>query len=217
MSLALCNYYWKKSVVRYGLGFCLFVWLFGLVFKLDHLILFSKMLCCLGVTMYIYVDMYPYIIIVICIYHVLISFDLVAVVEGSNTTEIDKEEKDQTTQDPDLTTGKCPPTAFRINTWYFNLWANKSNGLFLSLFFLIFLFVNHSLVPWLSASLVSSTYSAWSCHSLLIRLSLCPLANFPFLLWLLICGYSSNFTSPSLILPLILKGFIHPQNCSYWH
>lgn len=50
---------------------------------------------------------YSYIVIGIC--HVFISFNLVAVMEDSSTTESDKEEKEQTTQDPDLATGKHPP------------------------------------------------------------------------------------------------------------
>lgn len=36
-----------------------------------------------------------------------VSFTLVTVIEDSSTSEMEEEE--QTTQDPDLTTGKCPP------------------------------------------------------------------------------------------------------------
>lgn len=50
-----------------------------------------------------------YVYIVSCIYHILLSFTLVAVTEDSSTSEIDKKEEEQTTQDPDLITGKCPP------------------------------------------------------------------------------------------------------------
>ena len=44
-----------------------------------------------------------------CIYHVFISFNLVAVMEDSSTTESDKDEKEQTAEDPDLATGKHSP------------------------------------------------------------------------------------------------------------
>ncbi|XP_077619194.1 cytotoxic and regulatory T-cell molecule [Crocuta crocuta] len=56
----------------------------------------------------------------------------VAVVEGSNTTEIDKEEKDQTTQDPDLTT--------EANLQYVGVIRRKNGILLLTLVsFLIFI------------------------------------------------------------------------------
>lgn len=45
-----------------------------------------------------------------------VSFTLVAVMEDFRTLETDKEEEEQTTQDPDLTTGECPPLHFRVNT-----------------------------------------------------------------------------------------------------
>lgn len=37
-----------------------------------------------------------------------VSFTLVTVMEDSSTSEINKKEEEQTTEDPDLTTGKCP-------------------------------------------------------------------------------------------------------------
>ena len=40
---------------------------------------------------------------------VLLSFISVAVLEGSSTSEIGKDGEEQTTQDPDVTSGKCPP------------------------------------------------------------------------------------------------------------
>lgn len=46
---------------------------------------------------------------VTCIFHVLISFDLVAVMEDSSVTESDKEEKERPAEDPALATGKHPP------------------------------------------------------------------------------------------------------------
>lgn len=73
-----------------------------LVFYEDHFIWFPKLLQ--GdyghiYTLYIYSYMY-----ISCV-----SFTLVTVMEDSSTSEIDEEEEEQTTQNPDLTTGKCPP------------------------------------------------------------------------------------------------------------
>lgn len=42
----------------------------------------------------------------ICSY---VLFTLVTVTEDFSTSETDKEEEEQTTEDPDLITGKCPP------------------------------------------------------------------------------------------------------------
>lgn len=38
-----------------------------------------------------------------------VALTLVAAMEDFSTSVTDKEEEGQTTQDPDLTTGKCPP------------------------------------------------------------------------------------------------------------
>lgn len=38
-----------------------------------------------------------------------VPLTLVAVMEDFSTSAVDKEEEEQTTRDPDLTTGKCPP------------------------------------------------------------------------------------------------------------
>lgn len=44
-----------------------------------------------------------------------VSLTLAAAMEDFSTSVMDKEEEEQTTQDPDLPTGKSP-TTFRINT-----------------------------------------------------------------------------------------------------
>lgn len=104
-----------------------------------------------------------------------------------------------------------------MNTWHFNLLINKSIGPFQSSFFLTFLWVNHSLAPWLSR-LPGFPHTLWSCDFLLTTPSLCPLANFPSSeLWLLKCGYTSDFMSPSLVLSLILKKVIRSQDCCCCH
>uniref|UniRef100_A0A8C5XBU6 Cytotoxic and regulatory T cell molecule n=1 Tax=Microcebus murinus TaxID=30608 RepID=A0A8C5XBU6_MICMU len=66
------------------------------------------------------------------VYHVLLSFTLVSVMEDSSTLEMDKEEEEQTTQDPDLTT--------EANPQYMELTRKKSGILLLTLVsFLIFI------------------------------------------------------------------------------
>lgn len=69
----------------------------------------------------------------------------------------------------------------------------------------------------LVASLVSLTYSALFCDFFANHSFPVSIRELPFLLWLLVFVYTSDFTSPSLILPLILKEFIHSQGCSYYH
>lgn len=71
-----------------------------LVFNEDHFIWLPKLLWC----DYVIYTHYTY----IHIYISCVSFTLVTVMEDSSTSEIDEEEEEQTTQDPDLTTGKCP-------------------------------------------------------------------------------------------------------------